>query len=127
MSDYNSEKNRFVWADIPVADLKRAAAFYTAVMGVKIHLEKFGDVEFGVVDHQDGNGGCLVVKPGDITEKGPLLYVNADGRIRDAVAKAQALGGKVKEPIASIGPHGFRAVLLDSEGNKIGLHSNTDK
>jgi len=29
--------------------------------------------------------------------------------------------------VKGIGPHGFRAIVLDSEGNRIGLHSNTDK
>jgi uncharacterized protein len=36
------------------------------------------------------------------------------------------MGGKVVKPVHSIGPHGFRAVILDSEGNRIALHSTRD-
>jgi hypothetical protein len=32
----------------------------------------------------------------------------------------------VLEAMHAIGPHGFRAVVLDSEGNRIALHSTTD-
>jgi predicted enzyme related to lactoylglutathione lyase len=62
----------------------------------------------------------------EITSGGILLYMNVDGRIRDAVQKVVPHGGTVIEPTHSIGPHGFRAVVLDSEGNRIALHSNSD-
>jgi predicted enzyme related to lactoylglutathione lyase len=53
--------------------------------------------------------------------------MNVDGRIRDAVRQVEKLGGRVLEPVKGIGPHGFRAVVLDSEGNRIALHSGGDK
>lgn len=126
MSDFNSKHNRIVWADIPVADLARACRFYESVLNIKCHREKFQDFEFAVIDHQDGNGGCLVVNPDDISRTGPLVYCNADGRIRDAVAQAIAHAGSVVQDVHSIGPHGCRAIIHDSEGNRIALHSNTD-
>jgi len=110
------------------ADLDRAAAFYRAVMGIEVQREKFGDYEFCVLDHRDGNGGCLVKEPSHITGTGGILcYLNANGRIRDAVAQVAKLGGKVVEPIHAIGPHGFRAVVLDCEGNRLALHSEVDQ
>lgn len=126
MSDFNSQNNLAVWFDIPVADLDRAAAFYAAVLGVKVHQEKFGEMSLGVIDHHDGNGGCLVVNPAEVCATGVLLYLNTGGRIRDAVRRVESHGGRVLEPIHSIGPHGFRAVVIDSEGNRVALHSNTD-
>lgn len=127
MGDLNSVHNRVVWVDIPVADLDRAAAFYAAVLAIKVHREKFGDFSFCVLDHKDGNGGCLIPKPDGINSTGGILvYMNVDGRIRDAVAKVESLGGKVVKGIESIGPHGFRALILDSEGNRLALHSTTD-
>jgi uncharacterized protein len=126
MSDYNSQKNRAVWFDIPVADLDRASKFYSAMLGVKVPKETFGTMSFCVIEHQDGNGGCLVENTAEVSPIGVLIYLNADGRIRDAVRQAEQQGGKVLQPIHSIGPHGFRAVLLDSEGNRVALHSNTD-
>ena len=127
MSDLNSAHNRLVWFDIPVADLDRAAAFYRAVMGIAVQREKFGDYEFCILDHKDGNGGCLVKEPSHITGTGGILcYLNANGRIREAVAQVAKLGGKVLEPIHPIGRHGFRAVVLDCEGNRVALHSAVD-
>jgi predicted enzyme related to lactoylglutathione lyase len=127
MSDFNSQHNRAVWFDIPVADLDRAAAFYGAVLAVKVHKQKFEGGAFCVLDHSDGNGGCLVLEPSAISSTGGiLLYLNADGRIRDAVTQVERMGGKVVKPVHTIGPHGCRAVVHDSEGNRIALHSTRD-
>ena len=127
MSDLNSKYNRCVWFDIPVRDLERANAFYAAVLGVEVSTEDMGGFRFAVLEHDEGNGGCLVPRPEWIAAgKGVLVYLNAEGRIRDAVAKARAHGGQVLVPVEPIGPHGFRAVLQDSEGNRIALHSSTD-
>ena len=127
MSDMNSRHNRAVWIDIPVADLERASAFYAAVLGVPIHQQSFDGRAFAVIEHNEGNGGCLVVHPEQVTSTGGILvYLNVDGRIRDAVVAVGHGGGNVLEPIHSIGPHGFRAIVLDSEGNRLALHSNTD-
>lgn len=126
MSDFNSQNNRAVWFDIPVADLDRAANFYRAVLGVGVNKETYGEMSFCVIDHQDGNGGCLIHSKEEIAAGGVLIYLNVDGRIQDAIGKVVPNGGTVIEPTHSIGPHGFRAVVLDSEGNRIALHSNTD-
>lgn len=127
MSDFNSQNNRAVWFDIPVLNLDRASEFYSAVLGIKVEKEKYGEMEFGILDHKDGNGGCLIVRPEEITsDKGLLVYMNVNGRIRDAINQANKFLGKVLEDVHSIGPHGFRAIILDSEGNRICLHSETD-
>ena len=60
MSDFNAKHNRAVWFDIPVADLDRAAAFYRAVRGIPVQKHEFDGFSFCVLDHQGGNGGCLV-------------------------------------------------------------------
>jgi uncharacterized protein len=126
MGDFNSKKNRAVWFDIPVADLDRAAKFYRALLGVGVDKETFGDMSFCVIEHHDGNGGCLVLNKAEIAAGGVLLYLNVNGRIRDAISKVVPNGGSLVKEIHSIGPHGFRAIVLDSEGNRIALHSETD-
>jgi len=117
--------DRVVWFDLPVADLERSSRFYSAVLGIKVSQENAGGFKFAVLEHTGGNGGCLV--PGKASAEGILVYMNVDGRIRDAVKQAEKLGGRVVEQTKSIGPHGFRAVIVDSEGNRVALHSNTDK
>lgn len=128
MSAFNSRHNRVVWFDLPVVDLERASRFYEAVLGLPVQREQVGDLRFSVLAHDQGNGGCLVPGvPAREAHSGPLLYFNAEGRIRAAVAEVERWGGRVLEPIRSIGPHGFRAVALDSEGNRIALHSEVDR
>jgi predicted enzyme related to lactoylglutathione lyase len=127
MSDFNSKNNRAVWFDVPVADLNRAAAFYRAVLAIGVSTADFGGCSIGILDHQDGNGGCLVVNPSEVSANtGILVYFNVDKRIKNAVAQVERHGGSVMQPIHSIGPHGFRAIVKDSEGNRIALHSTTD-
>ena len=127
MSDYNSQHNRAVWFDIPAADLDRAAAFYAAVLGIKVQKEQMPGGAFCVLEHHNGNGGCLVKgEPDASSSRGILLYLNVDGRIRDAVELVERKGGRVLQPVHGIGPHGFRAIVVDSEGNRVALHSMTD-
>ena len=126
MSPQNAA-NRIVWADLPVADLDRAARFYAAVLGVKVAQEAFGDMKYALLEHHEGNGACLVVKPQEVAaDRGILVYFNANGRLRDAVRQTEVCGGAILQAIHSIGPHGFRALVRDSEGNRIALHSETD-
>jgi len=127
MSETNKQTNRAVWFDIPVADLERSANFYRAVLGISVQIEGGGGFTFGVLEHDEGNGGCLVPDAEGVNrDGGVLLYLNVDGRIRDAVAKAKEHGGEVVEDVHSVGPHGVRAILRDSEGNRIALHSHAD-
>ncbi len=127
MTELNTLHNRAVWFDIPVVELDRARDFYAAVLAIGISKEDFDGFAFAVLDHDEGNGGCLIPNPGEVTaDKGILLYMNVDGRIRDAVAKVGENGGEVQQDVHPIGPHGFRAIVLDSEGNRIALHSESD-
>jgi predicted enzyme related to lactoylglutathione lyase len=126
MSESNIQNNRAVWFDIPVVDLDRALNFYRAVLGVRIDKQTIGDFSLGVIEHENGIGGCLVLNKEEITAGGVLIYLNVNGRIRDAVSKVVPNGGSIIQDTHSIGPHGFRAVVLDSEGNRIAVHSETD-
>lgn len=128
MGTLNTKHNRVCWCDIHVADLNRAVAFYSAVLNIEVSTESMGDVTFGVLQHEEGNGGCLVVDPDRISrDAGILVYFNVDGRLRDAVRQTTNTGGEILEPVHSIGPHGFRAIVRDSEGNRCALHSETDQ
>ena len=128
MSEMHSSPDRVVWFDLPVADLERASRFYAAVLGIEVSPAKAGNFSFAVLEHgPDGNGGCLIPNAKEVSAAGILVYMNVEGRIRDALAQTQKQGGRVLKTIESIGPHGFRAIVLDSEGNRIALHSSKDQ
>jgi predicted enzyme related to lactoylglutathione lyase len=128
MSEMHSSPDRVVWFDLPVADLERASRFYAAVLGIEVSPAKAGNFTFAVLEHgPDGNGGCLIPNAKEVSAAGILVYMAVEGRIRDAVTETQKQGGRVLKAIESIGPHGYRAIVLDSEGNRIALHSSSDK
>ncbi len=118
--------NQIVWCDIPVKDLDRAINFYSAVLGKPVTKQTVAEVTFGLLPDADQSvSGCLVVgndyKP---SADGPMIYLNCDKRLDDAISTVEKNGGKILKPKHQIGPHGFRAVVLDSEGNRVALHSN---
>lgn len=124
MTTMNSKKNRAVWFDIAVSDLDKGQAFYAGVLGCKVEKQNFGDITFCTIEHDEGNGGCII-EDGALAggSGGILLYLNADGRIKDAVSKVKELGGEVLEDVHQIGPHGCRAIVKDCCGNRFALHS----
>jgi uncharacterized protein len=117
--------HQIVWVDIPVEDLDRAIGFYSAVLGQEVRKQEFPGMTFGLLPHAEQDvGGCLVVGGGlRPSEGGPLIYLNAQGRLDEAVAAVWASGGTVVQPKHSIGPYGYRAIIRDSEGNQVALHS----
>ncbi len=119
-------KNHIVWVDLPVLDLDRAITFYTGLLAIDVTKESYGDYQFAVLSHQENeSAGCLVpAEPEDIITRGALIYFNVDDRMEQAVAFAQQNNGEVIENIQAIGKHGYRAVIKDSEGNRIALHAN---
>ena len=122
--------NNVVWLDIPVVDLDRALKFYSAVMGVTVKKETFPGPDgkpqaIGLFPHENNDvGACLFTKSDEKpSATGALVYLNAQGRLDDAIAAVVPNGGKILQPKHQIGPYGSRAVILDSEGNRMALHS----
>ncbi len=118
--------HQIVWFDIPVLDLNRAIRFYSAVLGAPVKKEEFPGMTIGILPHQEGEvAGCLYASETDRpSDHGPLLYFNCNKRLDGAIAAVEPNGGRIIQPKHAIGPYGFRAVVFDSEGNRIALHSD---
>ena len=113
------------WFDIPVQDLDRAIRFYSAVLDCRISHERATSGLIGVIEHSDGDiAGALFCKEGYApSAQGVLLYLNVNGRLAEAVARVRQHQGHVLREVHAISPWGYRALVLDSEGNRIALHS----
>jgi predicted enzyme related to lactoylglutathione lyase len=114
--------NKVVWFDVPVTDLDRAVGFYTNVLDVKIE-EEFRGV--AVFTHEDNEVvGCLFTSDdAEPSLAGILVYFNVNGRLQEAVDMVDDFGGIIEQGPHEIGNFGQRAVIIDSEGNRIALHS----
>jgi predicted enzyme related to lactoylglutathione lyase len=117
--------NRVSWFDMPVVELERACEFYAAVLDCDIHRDQATSGEIGVISHADGEiAGALFCKAGyPPSAEGALVYLNVSGRLHDAVAAVRVHGGEVLRDVHAISPWGYRALVLDSEGNRVALHS----
>jgi predicted enzyme related to lactoylglutathione lyase len=117
------------WFEIYVADMARARRFYENVFqrtlsplqappGDDVELTAF-DMAMGAM----GAAGALVKSrlkgPGD---GGTMVYFSCQDCAAEQ-SRVVAAGGTVCQPKFSIGPYGFIAIVQDSEGNTIGLHS----
>jgi hypothetical protein len=121
-------KSNIVLFDIPALDLDRAIQFYSAVLARSVVKEDIGGMPIAMLPTTEGNpSGCLcVVKDFKPSADGIMIYFDVNGRLKDAVAAVRANGGAVQSDVHSIGEYGFRAEVLDSEGNCIALHSETE-
>lgn len=121
-------KHNVVWFDIPAIDLDRASRFYSAVLNAPVKKVEVDGVALAMLPTPDGGQmGCLcVVKDFKPSADGIMIYLGVNGRLKDAVAAVRANGGTVQSDVHSIGEYGFRAEVIDSEGNCIALHSETE-
>ena len=116
--------NAINWFEIPAVDFDRAVDFYSKVLKQPVRKEVFMGVPHGIFQSEDpGVGGAIVKNDVQPSTAGVLPYLNAGNDLAGIVSRVEAAGGRVVLPVTSIGPMGTIAVFIDSEGNRMGLHS----
>ena len=118
------------WFEIPVEDMDRAIRFYETVFDISINRQKMGPLDMGWfpwVENTVGSGGSLVHAPDYYkpTQDGVLIYFTAfSGDVSIELSRVEGAGGVVLQDKTMISPeHGYMALILDTEGNRIALHS----
>lgn len=115
------------WFEIPVTDFARAKKFYETLYGAEIMEMPFPDGKYGMLpsDMQHGGiGGGIVQGEGFIpSDKGTVVYLNGGDDLSTPLSKVEAAGGKIILPKTAIGANGFMAHFIDTEGNRVALHS----
>ncbi len=112
------------WFEIPVTDIERAARFYGAIFGITLEIYRGPDFASAMFPHDGGVGGGLVAGDGYTPHtQGSLVYLNANPDLNVVLARVKAAGGQVIKSKTDIGENGYFALILDSEGNRVALHS----
>ena len=119
--------NAINWFEIPVTDFSRAKKFYETLYGIAIMEMPHPVHKYGLLpaDMQNGGiGGGIVQGEGLVpSATGTLVYLNGGEDLSVPLSKVEAAGGKIVMPKTNIGQNGFMAHIMDTEGNKIALHS----
>jgi predicted enzyme related to lactoylglutathione lyase len=114
------------WFEIFVGDIERATRFYQTVLGVELRRAQEDGRPMAIFASavENGVGGALVQQAGRApTDGGALVYLDADGKLDACLARVERAGGRVVQGKTDIGPPGFIALVRDTEGNLVGLHS----
>jgi len=123
-----SKHNPFAWIEIPVTDMKRAAAFYGAVLECKIDIVEFGGILMGWFPSEGpeapGATGSLIQQESYVpSHHGTLVYFSCPD-VAHPLSRVEAAGGKVLQPKTMISEeHGYMGVMEDCEGNRVAFHS----
>jgi predicted enzyme related to lactoylglutathione lyase len=121
-------KNVISWFQIPTLDFARALKFYSTILGNEIKVMDFNGQTMGFFpmsgDMQDVGGNLMPPMPDNIPSKsGTTVFLACDGQLDEVIARVVPAGGAILMPKGSLGEPGFVAVIQDTEGNRVGLHS----
>ena len=117
------------WFEIPVADMDRAIRFYETASAGKLRREAFGGpgqelAVFEVKDEAAVKGALLAAPHAKPSAQGAIVYLNAGPAIDAWLERAQRAGGQVLLGKTALPDGmGFFAHVLDTEGNRVGLHA----
>lgn len=127
----DEETNILTWFEIPVSDIKRAKVFYETILDIEMVKRTDGNDESvffpynpNVIQATSGRVTGVLSKSerNSPSSQGTLIYINASPSLQTVLDKVEQAGGKIIAPKMQI-PPGFIAVIMDSEGNRIGLHA----
>ncbi|MFN8374923.1 MAG: VOC family protein [Anaerolineae bacterium] len=121
-------KHAINWFEIPVVNYDRASKFYSTILNAQVHRLESNPTPYGLLpsDGETAVGGALAQGDDYVpATNGTVVYLNAGtpANIDTMLGRVEAAGGKVVAPKMSIGENGWIAFVLDTEGNKVGLHA----
>lgn len=123
-------KNAISWFEIPTKDINRAQKFYETIFQIQMTPLDVAQIKmrmFPLEDPMSGVGGALVFNEQfykSSSADGPLIYLNGNPDVQIFLDRIEKAGGKVLLPKTLISPeYGYMAMFVDTEGNRIALHS----
>lgn len=125
----DANTNSLNWFEIPAVDIARARKFYQAIFKIKMEEVEMMGMKMAFFPWKDGsgkaNGGLVQSKMHKPSKTGgPVIYLNANPDLNGVLKRIGRAGGQVIMPRTDIGENGFMAFFIDTEGNRMALHSN---
>lgn len=112
--------------EIPAVDIARAVSFYKSILDIKIELVDMPDMKMGLfpIENQ-ATFGVIIEGDGQApSTHGVTVYLNCGDDLQVVLDRVEKNGGKVVVPkTPHVDESGFFALFIDSEGNRLGLHS----
>lgn len=119
-------KNLISIVEIPTTDFSRAVTFYKALLNIDIEEIDMDGTQMGVLLSENEGVNVSLIKDENVQPSinGTMVYFNAETDLQPILDKVEPNGGKIILPKTEISSEmGFFALFSDTEGNKIGLHS----
>lgn len=122
--------NSLNWFEIPVTDMARAKHFYQLAFSIHMDEMEMMGMKMAGFPGEPGSGkvsGALVQSENHIpSAQGAVIYLNANPDMSPVLERIEQAGGQVLMPKTAITPEiGYMAFFLDTEGNKVALHSQS--
>lgn len=119
-------KNYVSWFEIPALDFKQAVNFYNEIFDIEMTQNSTDINAMAFFPETSGIGGAVIAGPGSIPAAiGPLIYLNGGDDLNKVLNKVEKAGGRIIMSKTLISKEdGYFAIFIDSQGNKLALHSN---
>jgi len=124
-STKNELQDYVSWFEIPAIDFEQAVNFYNHIFGIQMAQNKTDVNSMAFFPVTSGIGGAIISGPGSVpSDTGPLIYLNGGKDLDNVLSKVEGAGGRIVMPKTPIGEEvGYFAIFIDSQGNKLALHS----
>ncbi|MCF7842658.1 MAG: VOC family protein [Lentisphaeria bacterium] len=121
-----SVPHTIVWFEIPVKDFHRAQQFYSEILNGTVEEVQMGDDRMGFLPRGENGVSGAIIKTKEMIpgKNGTLVYLNGGDDLQNVLDRVEPAGGTILRTKSPVSPdHGFSALIEDTEGNVVGLHS----
>lgn len=119
-------QNLINWFEIPAADFGRAVSFYKSILGLDINETEMFGTKMGFFPTDGTNVSGAIVQGEDYkpSTDGVVAYLNGGNDLQNVLDRVGENNGHVIVPKTQISPEmGYFGMFIDSEGNKMAVHS----